>query len=138
MTDFQIDELLKRRRVVASADFSARAVSGILSDARALQSLDSAIDGRLSKYPVEASRSFSARALKFVLEGGHGSLVCRFVSALASVSAVAACVAVAFAVVPSVERSALSEDDFAQMSAINSELYALANLIAEQEVLDTF
>lgn len=136
MTDFQIDELLKRRRVVASADFSARAVSGILSDTRALESFDSAIDARLAKYPVEASLSFSSRALDFAL--GRASWGRRILSALTSVSAVAACVAVAFVAVPSVERSALTEDDFAQMSALNSELYALANLIAEQEVLDSF
>ena len=136
MTDFQIDELLKRRNVIASADFSARALSGILSGARRSGTLDAAIDARLAQYPVEASLSFSSRALDFAL--GRASWGRRILSALTSVSAVAACVAVAFAVVPNIERTALTEDDFAQMSALNSELYALANLIAEQEVLDSF
>lgn len=143
MQDQMIDNLLKRRTVEASADFSARALARIKGSEAAgesvdySESVDSIINGNLRRYSVRASSDFCAKALRFAVDGEKPALFKSIIAAFSSFAAAAACLVVAFMPVPQVDKPAVSEEDFVQVSNLSSQIDSIANLIAEHEVINT-
>ena len=86
---------------------------------------------------MRASSDFCAKALRFAVDGEKPALFKSIIAAFSSFAAAAACLVVAFMPVPQVDKPAVSEEDFVQVSNLSSQIDSIANLIAEHEVINT-
>ena len=137
MNDKSIDNLLRQAKISASPNFTEKALSGITSQSKSESSIDNICDNLLKASKLSASKNFTERALKTILNPRQSTLFNNISRSIATI-ATAACITISIANLPNPRQNTISEQDFADLSYLNSEISNLATLIYEQEIIDIF
>ncbi len=135
MNDEQLDKLLHAQKVQASADFTERALKRILAQEKSQTSLDKFCDNLLVSQKIKTTSNFTERTLKTIRQEKRVPLLQKIIGITSSLG-VAACIGISV-VTLQITQADMSENAYAEMTELNSEISALAAFIYEQE-LDSF
>ena len=137
MTNQQINELLKNAKVQASAEFVDKTMANINIAKEQEEKLDTLCDELFKKAKVQAPINFTDKTLRHISKQKHYSTMEKVARYFAAV-AMSACVMIVAWQYGFPKQYTVSENDFAQMSNLDSEISNLSNLIYEQEFFDAF
>ena len=137
MNDKTIDNLLREAKISASSNFTEKALSGITSHALSESSIDSLCDNLLKASKRPASTNFTERALRTILTPNHSTIFNKLYRSITTIAA-AICITISITTLPNPRQNTISEQDFAYLSSLTSEISNLATLIYEQELIDIF
>ncbi len=133
MNDSQIDQLLRATKINASADFTERTLARIKAQSLEENSLDNLCDTLLLSQKQKASDNFTEKAISSIKREKPTSIFKRIIEITMSVS-VAACIAISIFTLPIPSQTSFSEEAFAEVANLNTEISNLAVLIYEQEL----
>ncbi len=133
MNDSQIDQLLRATKIEASADFTTKTLACIKAQSLKEKSLDDFCDKLLLSQKQKASDDFSEKAIRTIKREKSASTLRRIIEITMSAS-VAACIAISVFALPIPQQTSLSEEAFAEVANLNTEISNLAVLIYEQEL----
>ena len=135
MTEEQIQRLIKDAKIKASADFTDRVFDSIAKTKERENKIDILYDNLLRDAKIKASPTFASRAMQRITCKKTSSVFGMISKGLIFV-ATAACISLVVGQLNVPYNYVVSENDFAEMSNLDSEISNLTHLIYEQEFID--